>query len=119
MPKMTAKYSSARMQALRESIDTSGSQEDLYQRLQKAGWFWDSDKKAWWFAPEEAADPATKLVMIRVWADLDVVEEAADEIIGKTKKQFELIEKSPVYPCRPPKQLEGRVYLKFMPIRGA
>jgi hypothetical protein len=117
MPKMTAKYSAARMTALKESLDISGNQEDLYQRLQKAGWFWDSDKKSWWYAPEEAADPATPLIMIRVWADLEVVEEAADEIIGKTKRYFSLVEKSPVYPCRPPKQLEGRVYLKFLPAK--
>lgn len=58
MPKMTAKYSSARMTALKESLDINGSQEDLYQRLQKADWFRDSDKKAWWYAPEEDADPA-------------------------------------------------------------
>lgn len=112
--KMTAKYSSARMTALKESLDVSGSQEDLYQRLQKAGLFWDSDKKAWWYAPEEKADPATPMIMIRVWADAEIVEEAADEIVKKLKL-FSLVEKSPVYPCRPPKQLEGRVYLKFLP----
>lgn len=115
MPKMTAKFTGARLTALKNNIDLTDNQEELYQRLQKAGHFWDSDRKIWWYSPEESADPATPLVMIRVWADTEIVEEAADEIIKNTKDNFRLMERSPVYPCRPPKQLEGRVYLKFLP----
>lgn len=122
MPKMTAKYEQALHTALQRAkikpsqINQMTSQEQLYQALQSAGYFWDSAGKKWvYHAPAEAHDP-TPLVMVRVWADAEIVEEAADEVVERLAR-FTLIERSTPYPCRPPKQLESRVYLKFMPKR--
>jgi hypothetical protein len=116
MPKMTAKYSTALIEANRRGLPTDGDQEALYQRLQKAGLMWDSSNKEWLYLPDEPADPATPLVMIRVWADAEIVEEMADLIQGLlTKRNFTATKRAGVYLCRPPKQLEGRVYLEFMP----
>lgn len=117
MPKMTAKYSSAldivRFKGLK--IAQNGNQEELYQALQKVGFFWDSNIKRWEEHDIEQAEEPTKLLMVRVWADAEIVEDMADDLVRISKKWFELVEKSPVYPCRPPKQREGRVYLKFLP----
>lgn len=122
MPKMTAKFSGALATARKiwglsaKEVQRFEDQEHLYQRIVKEGWMWDSDQKEWIELKNEPADEPTRLVMVRVWADLEVVQEAADEVERALKrKKFNLVEKSPVYPCRPPKQLEGRVYLKLMP----
>lgn len=116
MPKMTAKYSAALYEARRLDIDFTGSQEDVYNRLQQAGLMWDSEQKLWIEMANEPADPATLLVAVRVWADAEVVEEAADVVAdGFERAGFSLVERSNPYPCRPPKQLEARVYLKLMP----
>ena len=117
-PRMTAKYKTARDTAYFRNIPPEGSQEELYERLQAAGFFWNSDSKVWEEFDIEDADDPTRLVMIRVWADAEIVEEAADDLVSKTKKFFELIERSKPYPCRPPKQREARVYLKFLPKRA-
>jgi hypothetical protein len=115
MPKMTAKYSAARFTALKNYLEVTGSQDDLYQRLQAAGHFWDSDKKTWYYAPPAAADPATPMIMVRVWADLSAIEAAAGQVVSQSPANWILLEQSPVYQCRPPKQQEGRIYLRFLP----
>lgn len=122
MPKMTAKYEQALHTALQRAkikpsqINQMTTQDDLYSALQHAGYFWDSAGKKWvYHAPTGAADP-TPLIMVRVWADAEIVEEAADEVTERLVN-FTLVERSTPYPCRPPKQLESRVYLKFMPKR--
>lgn len=122
MPKMTAKYSSAINLAWREfpEVPAWPDQEVIYTRLQEAGYFWDSSAKRWdYFEPAEADDP-TPLVMVRVWSDGEIIEEAVNDLINlikRSKLPWDLIEKSPVYGCRPPKQREGRIYLKFLPRR--
>ncbi|MCB0190595.1 MAG: hypothetical protein KDJ65_01480 [Anaerolineae bacterium] len=123
MPRMTAKYSQAlnTYQHTQKELARLDDQETLYTYLQEEGYFWDSSAKQWeYFEPEEADDP-TPLVMIRVWADGEIIEEAAGDLINlikRSKLPWELIEKSNVYGCRPPKQREGRVYLKFLPRRS-
>lgn len=117
MPRMTAKYKGARDTAFYRNISIDGDQETLYERLQAAGFFWNSDSKKWEEFDIADADEPTKLIMVRVWTDAEIVEEAADDIVAKTKKLFELVERSKPYPCRPPKQREARIYLKFLPRR--
>lgn len=134
MPKMTAKYKFALAtlhhhngnMALpfdqRIVIDYN-DQEVLYSALQEAGYFWDSKKKQWEYHEPEAANDPTPMIMIRVWADKEIVEEAEQELrAALTKhlatKDWSLLERSPVYGCRPPKQLEARIYLKFLPNWG-
>lgn len=123
MPKMTAKYAGALAVARREFSEVSAwpDQEALYTRLQEAGHFWDSQAKRWeYFEPAEADDP-TPLIMVRVWADGEIIQEAVDDLVNLVKRSklpWDLIEKSNVYGCRPPKQREGRIYLKFLPRRG-
>ncbi len=61
------------------------------------------------------ADPPTELIRLRVWADARFVEQVADEcVFAVAAKGLRLVEKSDPYNCRPPKQLEARVYLSFM-----
>ena len=120
MPKMTAKYSSAFNELRKLNFPTHTinieKQDEVYGALQERGYMWDSEQKEWIELANEPADEPTKLVMVRVWADLEVVQEAADEVIKSLKRKgFDLVETSPVYPCRPPKQLEGRIYLKLLP----
>lgn len=118
MPRVTAKYRSAITVAHNRGLPTleTANQYELYDLLQKNGYFWNLDSKEWVHHDAAQADPPTPLVMVRVWADLDHVEAYAQQITEKcTAKIGPLVEKSKVYPNRPPKQLEGRVYLKFMP----
>lgn len=131
MPKMTTKYGRALdtvhhhnnnlalpdNEKIKVKLD---NQEMLYTDLQKKGYYWDSSIKQWeYHEPAEANEP-TPLIMLRVWADGEVIEEAANDLINlikRSKLPWELIEQSDIYGCRPPKQREGRIYLKFLPRR--
>jgi hypothetical protein len=114
---MTKKYSAAIRTAHNHRLpaDETRHQVELYGLLQDHGYFWDSVAGEWvHLPPEEALDP-TPLVMIRVWAAADAVELAADEVVERLRVNFNLVERSGPYPCRPPKQFESRIYLKFLP----
>jgi len=112
MPKMTAKYSAAVKAALMNKIPVSADQEELYQSLQDGWVFWDSKTKEWTKSKEKPAKPS-ELVHVRVWASDHLVDMIAEKLITDVFPRLELVERSPVYRCRPPKQLEGRVYLSF------
>lgn len=116
--KMTAKYSTALAVAQREKMTiTYVNQEQLYQALQEKGFHWDSDLKQWqWHDPAEADDP-TPFVLIRVWANEEITPEVADDVTRSLKKLglYDLVERSEPYRCRPPKQREARIYLRFQP----
>jgi hypothetical protein len=109
---MTAKYSAAVKAALMNSVPVSSDQEELYQILQDNWVFWDSKTKDWTKSKEKPAKPS-ELVHVRVWASADQVDMIAEKLITDVYPRLEMVEKSPVYLCRPPKQLEGRVYLSF------
>lgn len=116
MPKMTAKYSQALSAAHSYFIPIEGDQEALYQRLQKAGMMWDSGRQEWFKLASEPADPPTPLVMVRVWSNAETVEEMADLVEGLLKERgYTPVKHNGPYLCRPPKQLEARMYLEFMP----
>jgi hypothetical protein len=115
---MTAKFASAIEAARRAGIKDkpTWTQEELYAALQKVGRMWDSDQKEWIDLSNVEAEPATDLIMVRVWSDSEIVDEVADELVARLKvSKFKLVERSESYLCRPPKQLEARVYLKFFP----
>lgn len=115
MPKMTAKYSSALATARRAGIPPTGDQETLYQRLNENGLWWDSKAGEWIdFSAAPANEPTSKL-MIRVWAEGKIVDSRADEVIKGLRGKFKLISRRGPFQCRPPEQLESRVYLEFMP----
>lgn len=116
MPRMTEKYRKAILKA--DDIGTRGNapiedQEWLYDHLYKSGWYWDSKVKRWEYHSIAKAEAPTPQVLIRVWADLSHVENTAKWVVRSLKPELHLVEQSKVYPCRPPKQREGRVYLRF------
>lgn len=121
MAKKTAKYVGAAVTAVSKvglsanHIRQMENQEELYSTINKAGYHWNSKIKEWEYHELEDANEPTPLIMIRVWADAEIVEEVADDVVKGVKRIFQLVERSTPYPCRPPKQLESRVYLKFMP----
>lgn len=114
--KRTVKYVAA--EAIAAKIGTSGfsGQDDLYVELMQHGYMWDSKTGKWLYLPEMKADAPSPLIKMRVWADMEVVEMVADTIASAMPHLGgELVDRSQVYPCRPPKQKEGRVYLTFNP----
>ncbi|MEH2438397.1 MAG: hypothetical protein V7K25_30065 [Nostoc sp.] len=107
--KRTAKYSKA-CQIL---TFPHSSQEQLYSELNRLGWYWQSGKKEW-ERDDTPAKAATKLIRVRVWAAKETVENAAELFLENAESNgLRLIEKSAPYPCRPPNQLESRIYLTF------
>lgn len=121
---MTAKYSGAIDLLKRRKIvlpaTVLNNQDKLYQALQENGFFWNSNLKEWEEYQIEEADAPTPMVMVRVWADSEVIHEAAEDLIAALKKHpgtknWQVIEQSVPYQCRPPKQREARIYLKFLP----
>ncbi|MEI1375959.1 hypothetical protein PQG02_06815 [Nostoc sp. UHCC 0926] len=107
--KKTAKYS----KACCILTFPHSSQEELYSELNRLGWYWQADKKEW-ARDDTPAQSATKLIKVRVWAAKESVEDAAELFLeGAQGNGLRLIEKSPPYLCRPPKQLESRIYMTF------
>jgi len=90
------------------------NQEELYQELNRLGYYWDAlDKK--WIRDDRLANPPKQGVDIRVWSNKDYVEEHADIVVQLLSRQgYTLSNKSKAYPCRPPKQNESRIYLSFI-----
>jgi hypothetical protein len=115
MPRMTAKYRTALK--LAEAILTHpfehNDQKVLYRRLGEHNYFFDSKSKVW--EKGEPANPPTELVRVRVWAKAEQIEQVADKLVSDLSHDYRLVERSEPYPCRPPKQLESRIYLSFLP----
>jgi hypothetical protein len=89
------------------------NQEQLYDELNRLGYYWDALGKKW-VRDERLADPPKQTIDIRVWADQDFTEEHADVIVQLfSQNGYKLLNKSKSYPCRPPKQKESRIYLSF------
>lgn len=89
------------------------AQDVLYTELNRLGWYWQAKKKEW-ERNDAPAKEATKLIRVRVWAAREVVEDAAELFLENVESMgLRLIEKSSPYPCRPPNQLESRIYLTF------
>lgn len=105
--KQTKKYSKA-CEILTINHTT---QEQLYQELNRLGWFWDS-KKQQWIRDDRIAEPASNLIKIRLWANKDKVEQLS-EILQEALAPYgiKVLEKSEPYLCRPPQQNDARIYI--------
>lgn len=113
MAKRTVKYVKASELGQLLGMPTGNNQEALYSSLNDAGYFWDSNTQQWQQS-NEPADSPTDLVRVRVWTNTAKVRGAAHHIKGVMEEAgFELLEQSEPYACRPPKQLESRIYLTF------
>ena len=88
-------------------------QDELYEELNRLGWWWNSGKKKW-ERDDTPAKEASGLIRIRVMAETDKVSEVAQHLIESCSDMgLRLVEESKPYPCRPPLQNESRVYLSF------
>jgi hypothetical protein len=113
MPKQTRKYKTACELADQLGISERDNQEKLYRLLNESGYYWDSGTQAWQQL-NQGADPPTELIRVRVWAETSKVEGAAYQLrVAMEEQGYIFLEKSDPYPCRPPKQLESRIYLSF------
>lgn len=107
--KRTQKYS----KALEILTFPHQTQDALYAELNRLGWYWQAVEKAW-KRDDTPAKEATKLIRVRVWAAAEKVDHAADLFIENVESMgLKLLERSNPYPCRPPNQLESRIYLTF------
>jgi hypothetical protein len=89
------------------------NQDELYSELNRIGYYWNSKTKEW-ERDDRLPNPANKLIKLRVWTAADQVESFADLIVESCESiGLELVDKSKPYPCRPPQQLESRIYLLF------
>jgi len=114
MAKMTAKYAGAIEIARRKNIPITADQEQLYAALGKAGFLWDK-MKHWYDVSQEPAEQPSDLLRVRVWAKTEDVEALARLIVKSlTSDGYRIVEQSQPYVCRPPKQLESRIYLTFI-----
>jgi|SRR5690606_20592418 len=109
--KRTVKYCSALQ--IMPGLKCLDDSRRVYEKMQQAGFMWDSQTEEWVDTSNLHADPPTDLLRVRVWADSRLVEQLADVVALELGKYFVLDERSVVYPCRPPKQSESRVYLTF------
>jgi hypothetical protein len=109
--RMTPKYKAAFKVGTIKGWNTDVDQEVLYHALAQAGLFWNHKAGEWQEA--EDADQPSDLLRIRVLGPGEAVEAEAQRIKDFLAQTHELIEASEPYPCRPPKQLESRVYLTF------
>ena len=90
------------------------SSAELYRHLEANGYYWESDTNSWYHLPEEKRSEASKVIRVRVLTDRNEVESVAETVADVLKSHgFKLLEKSEMYPCRPPKINDGRVYLTF------
>lgn len=115
MPKQTRKYATACELADQLNIDSRdrSNQERLYRLLNEQGYYWDAGSQRWQQLNQDA-DPPTDLIKVRVWAEDSKVRGAAYQMRVALKDQgYVFLEQSEPYPCRPPKQLESRIYLTF------
>ena len=121
--KHTKKFDSAHQKAIELNIisrkDAIESQDWLYQKLMEFGCFWDSKQGKWVTVASEPANAPTPLIRVRVWgATGEGLDEAVRTVKGAFGNGFDLINQSMPYICRPPQQLESRVYLEFKRIQA-
>ncbi len=115
-PKRTKKYVAAEAMLRRLGVAVFGyrSAETFYEVLAEKGYQWNSETGIWenWQAMD--ADQPTELIRVRAWARAEVVEMIADGVVeSMLAAGLRLVERSSPYPCRPPKQLESRIYITF------
>ena len=113
MPKQTRKYKTACELSEKLNILERDNQETLYRLLNEAGYYWDAGTQTWQHLNQDA-DPPTELIRVRVWAEESRVRGAAYQMrIALESQGYQFLEQSEPYQCRPPKQLESRIYMTF------
>lgn len=115
MPRMTTKYAAA--WRLLGQPEPRPDAEQLYAHLRAGNRFWNSDTGEWEYHDPAEAKPPMEGVAIRVWAATEHAAKAAQALAHALHLVYgwRLIETSEPYQCRPPQQLESRVYMKFLP----
>ena len=113
MAKLTQKYKAALKLPTLPSKSYGDDYKAFYQDLNELGWYWDASRQKWEYI-DRPADIPTNLVRIRVWTNAAKIEKAASTARENMEKAgYTCLEQSMPYPCRPPKQMESRVYLTF------
>jgi len=111
--RVTEKYRKALRLGVPLKITTK-EREQLYLQLNQKSYFWNSEKKKWEKISTEAKPP-TELIKIRIWADARITETVSSELIeALAQKGLRITNKSKNYLCRPPENLESRIYLEFI-----
>ncbi len=107
--KRTQKYSQAcEILTIRHS-----TQDELYNELNRLGWYWEPDIKKW-NRDTTKANPPTNKIRVRVWGDAQKIREIAQHFVeAGTDRGLRFVEMSEPYPNRPPNQNESRVYITF------
>lgn len=113
MAKMTKKYSLA----LEIAPEFSHSDhESLYSHLSGMGYWWNSRAQSWVFVEPEDSHPPSSVIRVRVMTANTLVAKAANELAERFELDgYVLSDVSKIYPCRPPNNNDGRVYLTFIP----
>lgn len=112
-PKRTRKYASASDLALSLDISIPDNQETLYRLLNESAYYWSSSLRKWEHLPQ-SADPPSDVIYVRVWADASRVDGVAYQLrVSLESEGYVFLDQSQPYPCRPPKQLEARIYMSF------
>lgn len=112
---MTAKYAAA--WKLFGSPEPKPDAERMYEHLRSVSRYWNSETKEWEYHDPAEAKPPMEGIAVRVWAATEHASKAAQALAHAVGVVYgwRLVETSEPYQCHPPKQLESRVYLKFMP----
>lgn len=113
--RQTVKYKAAVKVAKEKGLMDWATQAGLYELLQSNGHMWDSKAGEWLHLPSMKADEPSKLIKMRVWADIKNLDYEVNYVVDRLGG-YELVKRSKVCPCKPPKQKEGRVYLTFAEI---
>lgn len=112
-PKRTPKYVQALEVTEYLNLSDVDNQNRLYSLLNEQGYFWESNTHIW-RKTKEVTDLPSSVIRIRIWTDSAKVRGVAYEIRSVLEESgYELIEQSEPYTCRPPKQLDSRIYQSF------
>ncbi|MFO7032490.1 hypothetical protein B9T07_22850 [Limnospira fusiformis CCALA 023] len=91
--------------------------DSLYSHLVGMGYWWNG--QAWAFVEPEDSHPPSSVIRIRVMTASKLVAKVATELAERFELDgYTLSDTSRVYPCRPPNNNDGRVYLTFIPPEG-
>ena len=119
----TKKFKTAYAKGIEQKLftrkDSLESQDWLYRKLNDLGIFWDSKLGEWIEFQKEPANAPTPLIRVRVWgATGKSLDEAVSMVKAAFGNGFECVNHSLPYVCRPPQQLESRIYLEFRRIQA-
>jgi hypothetical protein len=115
--KRTAKYVAAVEMAYRLGLALArkhSSADQVYDELQRSGFYWDSKPKAWQQSPE--VDPLREmdksLIRVRVTAHMIVLDDCVNRVLNALKPEgFTVQEVSKAYPNVRDTDGAGRVYI--------